>query len=460
MKKVLVLIFVSLFLSSAGFAQVLSLDDCIRIALDKNTNILNASSNLKIAKATKLGSYGGLLPNISFGASPRRTFRSPSTIEDEVILGIDPLTQSAIYGKGIRIRPSYTIISYGGSVSINQTLWDNGRMWNQVRQAEAGVKSSNYGFRNTVIYTVLTINERYFGLLKATEQYKVLEESVAAAEEQLKNSESRFEIGTVAQVDVLTSKVNLGNRKLQILNQNLNVENARNQLNQAMGREIGTPIVIDANILTDVNLDFSLDELNQRGLRANPLILQGEQNIHAANMGVNVAKSARYPRISYSTNYSRSNSDLSKLYTDFNRNYNLSMSLSLSMNIFDGFQTRSNIQRARNNARISEQNLLETKRTIHSNIRYTYLQIQTLKEQVDINTEIVAAAEEDVRMANELYRVGSGILIETINRQAALTNAQYILVSLKYDLKTAEARLKAAVGSLDDKFKSVLEDKN
>jgi len=452
MKKSYIFIAMMLFFSLPSRAQQrLSLDDCISIALEKNTQLLNATSDLAIAKANKLNSYAYILPNIGISGGPGRTFQAPSVYEANGPIGLDT-EGKVIYGKTVQYRRANTTIRYGAQAYLSQTLWDNGRWWNAIRQGETGVRSSEYSLRNTVVTTVLTVIERYYSLVKVLKQRAVLEESVAAAAEQLKNSQSMYEIGTVAQVDVYKSRVTLGQRRISLINHDLRIEENRNQLNIAMGRDIGEPLDIEMDVPLNVDYAVSLENLTSHGLQSHPRLLQLQENITGSILGVNIAKSARYPRLSYSASYYRTNSDVERIYKNLSYNYYLSLNLNFDLNVFDGFQTRANIQRAQSTLRINERNLDDARRAIQSSIKNYYLQLKSYKDQIEINKEIVASAEEDVRLANERYRVGSGTLIESINAQANLTSAHFMLVQMQYDAKIAEARLHAAVGSLGEKY--------
>jgi len=460
MKRALCIIILLAFLIvGAAAQQKLTLDECISIALENNPDIKTANSQLGIAKANRLLAYSAIMPTLRFSSSPMRHYRAPSTYEGFVSMGQDPETGEVIYGKAIVTSPANTTKNYNANFTWSQNLWDNGRWWNQIRQGRSAVHASEYGLRSTVISTVLAVNERYYELLKLLEQRRVLEESVLVAEEQLKNSQSMFEIGTVAQIDVFRSRVNLGNNQLLLLNHELRIEDANNQINIVLGRDVRTPVDIETNVQVEINYNLSLDELMNQGIQSHPQLKQLEQNVWSSELDVKIQKSMRYPRISYVIQYQRSNSNYRMLYENINHNYGFYTGLNINFDIFDGFETRSNIQRSRNQLQINQESFQNTKRIVQSNIRNYCLQLQQFMEKMKISRESVESAGENLRMANERYRVGSGTLIETIDAQAQLTNARYSLVEMQYNAKIAEARLHAATGNLHDKYSSPISKK-
>ncbi|MFC1477057.1 TolC family protein [candidate division KSB1 bacterium] len=458
MKKIIVVAFIlALPVTLLSAQQVLTLDDCIQTALQNNPEIHKAASNLRIVKAGKLQSYSNILPSLSMYAAPSRYYRAPSTYEGFVPVGRDPVTNDIIQKKAVVTNPANTTVNYSAGLNWNQNLWDTGRWWNQIRSSEAGVRASEYAAENTVMTTVLTVKERYYELLKAIVQLSVLEEAVEVAQEQLRNSQSRYEIGTVAQIDVFKSEVNLGNNQINQLNQELVIENARNLLNIAMGRDVDTPVEIDTDTPVDVNYGYDLENLLSRGVRSHPSIMQQEYMMSQSALNVKIAKSGRYPTISWGGNYSRSNSDMARVYQNFDLNYGLNMNVSLRMNLFDGFITKGNIQRSQNQFNIDEENYTVVRRGIQSDIRNAFLQLQQYSEKLAINERIVESAREDLRLANERYRVGSGTLFETLDAQRAFTSTRYNYVRMQYDAKIAEARLEEAVGILADQYRALVD---
>lgn len=455
MKRLGIILLIILFSSVASRSQTrLTLDDCINIAMANNPQIKNSRTELSTSKAQKLSSYSSILPRLSFSGSPSRNYRAPSTYIGFAPTGYNPTTGQVVYGKKEIMSPASTTESYGASFSWSQTIWDQGRWWSQIQRAETGVRATEWNFQTTTVNTIANVKARYYGLVKALAQRKVMEESVALAEEQLKRSETMYNIGTVAQIDVFRSKVNLDRSKINLINHNLTIENAKRNLALILGRDIQPLLEVQTEVPLDVNYDISLEKLMNKGLNDNPDIKRFEELVQGSELGVKIAKAARYPSLSYSVNYSRNNSDLERLYTNISKNYSLRLGLTISYNIFDGFQTKSNIRQAENNLRLNEENMKDTKRNYQSTVMNYYQQLMAFKEKIEINKEMILAAEEDLRMANERYRVGSGTLIETIDAQVQLTSARYTLLELQYDALISEAFLHAAVNNIDYEIKN------
>lgn len=448
MKRIIVLLSVVFLFSANVSAQTpLSLEDCINIALRENSIVRNSQTDVSTYKGLKRASYSFILPNLSINAGPSRNYRAPTTFTGYAPVGVDPQTGQVRYESVEITSPANTTENYSFGLSWSQNFWDQGRWWNQIHQAGSDVRAAELNYESTKLNTIALVKARYFELLKVLEQRKVAVESVDLALEQLKQSKVMFEIGTVAQIDIFTSQVNHDRNKINLINQDLIIENAKRNLNLAMGRDSNTSVEIDGNIPLDVNYDISGDELTGRALILNPELQRLEQMIQSSELGYKIAKSSRYPTFSYFINYSRNNSDIDRIYNDITKNYSLTVGMNFRYTLFDGFTTKGNIQRSKNAISINEENLENQKRILHSNIKNYHEQLMAFEEKIEINRAMIVAAEEGLRLANERYRVGSGTLIETIDAQVQLTSARYNLLELRYDALIVEANLHAAIGS-------------
>ena len=88
--------------------QVLSLEECIDIALENNSALKLKSYSKETAENNKLNSYSDYLPTVGFSLTSGSATSAPSRRQarpDEVS-GFDPVTGEAVYGGVINIPKS------------------------------------------------------------------------------------------------------------------------------------------------------------------------------------------------------------------------------------------------------------------------------------------------------------------------------------------------------------------
>jgi outer membrane protein len=432
-------------------AQPLTLEECIARALDDNTDVrlsqqsvLRARADLKSVRADYLPSVNATL----FGYTRSRT-GSSVRIQENPSGEVDPETGQRILREESTLIPGIDRNSYSFSTSLNQTLYDAGRRANNYAAAQRDLTGTEYGFSSSQLDVTAQVKRRYFDLLKARELVEVQEEAVTLSEKQLENARARLEVGSGTEVDVLRLRVALDNARAQLINNEQSVIIARANLNHIMGASIRTPLEVvplqEGQWNTPV-LQDSLAPLIERAQQHNPNLLRLDQAALAAEHGIAAAHSAYRPRLGGNVSYSRNNEVFDSIYQDLNRSYRLNVGVSLTYNLFDGGIRRANVDRARTALETAKMNLEQQQREIALAVEVSHLELVRLEKILRIAESTVELAGEDLRLAQERYRVGKGRLLEALDAQVSFTEARSNLVRTRYDMKIAEADLERLVG--------------
>ena len=141
MKNILLM----LLILSGLFAQGYGLDDCIEIALSGKKTLLSAKLNVTSAERGVTGSYSGLLPSLNASTGAGRT-HFPE--RESVSIGYDNISLDTT------VSSYYDNMSAG--ISLNQTIFDGGRSWNQVKQARSNLEIAKLNQRSTKICLLYT----------------------------------------------------------------------------------------------------------------------------------------------------------------------------------------------------------------------------------------------------------------------------------------------------------------
>ena len=134
------------------------------------------------------------------------------------------------------------------------------------------------------------------------------------------------------------------------------------------------------------------------------------------------------------------------MYGTYDKNWRVSFNLNLRMPILNGTQTYANISQAQAQQLITEETLRQTRRATSLTIRSALLDLDTAREVIALSNDNILASEENLRLAEERYRVGSGTLLDVIIAQEALARAKSDLAGSQYDYLIAQATLDGALG--------------
>ena len=133
-----------------------------------------------------------------------------------------------------------------------------------------------------------------------------------------------------------------------------------------------------------------------------------------------------------------------------NQNYSISVGAQIDLNIFKGFADKTEVQRQSLNYSKAQEDYNERKRVLKAQVTQAFLSLKAYKEISEINDTNLVAAEEDLRLAQESYKIGAGTLLELIDAQLAVTQARSTLVRAKYNTQIALAYLESLMSVVEE----------
>ena len=437
---------IMVWLLGIGWAQnpqgkALTLEECIHIALQNNSQLRLASYQKQLAHFTYRGSFQDILPSLRLSYGTFKFERGPTSY-----LG------GEYVGKGIPALDRITRqTDYSFSINFSQNIYDGGYWWNNIHKTHVDEQAQSFNYEAEKQSTILNVMQRYFTLLKEIKLLQVYQQAVERSQKQLERAQRMYELGSAARVDVYRAQVNLGNDKIRLLNQQNVVAKARRDLNLAMGRDPGEPLEIVPEFELEKKRE-KLQNLIQKAMQQNPTLRKMELDIQSSHLQTKLASRNFYPQISAFFTYSRRTPEFRGLYRELSREYNWTFGLNFSWNLFNGFGDYINVQKAKVNESLAREQYLDYQRNLISTIQNLYQTLKAYDEIIAINKENLKAAQEEYRLAEERYRVGSGTALELRDAQVNLTQAEQVLVSAEYDAVIAYSQLQEALGELLEKY--------
>ena len=122
------------------------------------------------------------------------------------------------------------------------------------------------------------------------------------------------------------------------------------------------------------------------------------------------------------------------------------ISLGISLPIFTGFGRTLRVSQARAAQEDLEESVRARALQVRADVEGRYLGIQTSYRAITVQQASREAARDQLRLAQDRYRLGSGTSLELSDAQNALTRAEGDYINAVYDYHKAIAALEAAVG--------------
>lgn len=431
------ILILSVFISAA-VAQGYDLAECIGIALDNKQTLYSAELEVQSAEKGVTGSYSGLLPSVNLSTSSGRTH-----YPEQETISLD------FENNKLDTSVSRSTSSMSTGLSINQTLYDGGRSFNTVRQARTNLDIARLNQRQTRIQVIQNVASSYYGLLQAQQLLDVAEKNLNLSEQQVDLVQKQFDVGAVRKTDLLKADVARGQAKVDVLNHKTALDNARRQLFNDMGmQDFGQSISAVADEWTDVQVPSSADALELLKTK-NPSLLIQQSRISLGVLQVKMAKGVRLPSLGASMSYSANGENSDALMEAVKDDWIVGMNLSLSVPLYSGSRLSTNQQQAKLSQQKSENDYITYLNDLRVQVELLRKSLENYSEIIPINQSVVVSAEEDLKLVQGRYSLGSATILEVLDAQVSLIRSNSNLINTVHNARIREKNLKAILGTLD-----------
>jgi outer membrane protein len=120
--------------------------------------------------------------------------------------------------------------------------------------------------------------------------------------------------------------------------------------------------------------------------------------------------------------------------------------LTVSLPIFTGFARSLRVSQARAQELDADEDVRARRLQVRSDVHARYLGLQTSYQAIPVQAANRQAARDQLRLAQDRYRLGAGTSLEVSDAQNAVQQAEGDYVNAVYDYHKAVAALEAAVG--------------
>ena len=196
----------------------------------------------------------------------------------------------------------------------------------------------------------------------------------------------------------------------------------------------------------------SSSELLKKLKDRNPNILLYSKQTQLKNYNYQVIKGLRKPSIVSSFNYSANAKNFNMLSEAIKDDWSLGMNLSLSIPIYTGNSLLMQQQQAKISIEQAEYAYINLVNDFKVQAELIRELIENYSEIIPLNEAVVLSAEEDLKLVQERYSLGSSTILEVLDAQISLFRSNTTLINTIHNARIQEANLKALIGSLDFEY--------
>jgi len=291
----------------------------------------------------------------------------------------------------------------------------------------------------------LQVAQQYLEVLRARALVRLQERVLERARRLLEAAEAGYKAGTAAKLDVLRAQVQVRNAEVDLLAARNQERIAMLTLRNLMG--VSDDFVFDiAEPAEEPYEPPSLTECLAQALRQRPEVKEAEYQRESANIAKQLARINTLPLINVSGSYNRYPSTTRITDKEW------ALNLIVSYPIFDGGRVRAELEQAKLQVEQADLNLKRTLDNIRLQVQQAYSNWQNAKERLSAAQEAVKEASETARLTEVAYKAGAVSLIDVINAQVALAQAETQEIQARYDLLRAVYALRHAIGEINRYF--------
>ncbi len=391
---------------------ILSLDDCIRKALQNNPQIRSAFSNSEIYK-TKIGqAWSNYFPtfNMTNGVTRNRFLTVNFPVPDQVYNFYNAMDLSA-----------------------SQLLFDFGKTKAAADMSKKTYESTIANLDETINTIIYDVKEAYYSLLHALEKQNVYSDSIKSYELQLKQAEAFYSIGTKPKIDVTMAQYNLGNAQLGYIKSSNEVTMATAQLNNAMG----LPEEEDYKILDKLVMkeyDYNFEDLLEKAYETRPELLSYRKKAKASEILIRSTKRAFFPNIEAVGAYSVGGG------TKFTDDYGWTIGAQFVYGNTNLFLLKKQVDEAKATHQKDLADLDVAEQNVYLQVKQAYINLKNAQESIPITALSLKHAKEQYDLASGRYKAGVGDAIELKDSEVTYRNARldYLAALLQYNVSVAD----------------------
>jgi len=429
-----ILLFMMLFgVININAQQILTLEECVQIALKNNHNHKQVLYDNEIANEKIDEAYStSVFPSIKGSANYSRAIKRPEFVFD-------------INGQTQRFKMGSTN-SLSASVNLEQPLF-SGAMFLAIKVAKTYAEISSKAVDYSEEELVVKVKQGYYTYLLSNEFVKLVESQIERAELNKNNSKKMFETGLVSEQDFIRAKVQYKSLIPAISRAKNQMKKAENNLKLIMGLNSSEKIEIKDSLKFKNLLLPNFEEGVRFAFENNKLIKQSELNEKLQDLATSYAFTGHLPSLygfgKYQTQ-AQEEDDIAVKNWQFNDAF--SIGLNLKVPIFNGFATSSKVQQAELEHKKSIERLEKIKAEIKNEFENIYLEIISLTEQKEAYKSAFDEAKRGYDISSKRYKTGLASQMEVLNSMVSLIDANTNYLTTIHDYYIAHSRLDLVMG--------------
>lgn len=413
--------------------QLLSLQECWRIALEKNKDIHKAKEYRNAVTGRYLEERSAALPQFAVNA-----YISHSRDESQKALyrGLFPFEQEL----------------HGAEITISQPLYTFGKIGAAIRAAKIGMETAEDQLRIYQQAALRDVAAAFQDVLLSRELYVLAVQNLEQKARTQREARRKLAAGVATDYDVLAAEVAVENARPEVIRTENLIRISREKLRFILGVE-GQEVDAAGTLVTSLEPRANYEETLETALKKRPELSDLRKRIQVYEELVKIYKAGTLPRIDFKAGWGWRQLYYGTLNfgSADGEGQAWTAGVFFSFPFFDGMRTQGKVLQAKtdvSNLKIDEAKLLDS---IALQVRDVISFCREAEEIVQALSGTVRQAERLLAMAEKGFEYGVKTQLEVDDAQLNVTRAKSSLARAYRDYLVASVTLEWVKGTLGEK---------
>ena len=416
--------------------KTLSLKECLQIGIENNLSLRASQNEVKKAKETISENRAKLLPQINLVGSFNDNFDPPVSVTD-----------GRAYGKQYNVTQTLQYNAAGG-LQLQMPLYSQ-MAYTAADLARTMARLNELSYEKAREDLIVQIASIYYLIQNTKEQIGIINDNIKRFEELKEIAKAFYDNQMALEVDLQRINVRIESTQIQSANALAMLTKQYNMLKYILDYPAEEEIEVIAKSVDEV------EAAEMSGLNENMYELQlMQQKVALADQQTKLAKQGYLPTLALTGNvmYTAFSDKFKNWFHDTEANhwYNSNgIGISLRVPVFDGFEKRSKVRKAKIDAETARLGFESTLKGMQTNYANAVKDLTNNQRNYFRQRDNYRLAENIYDVTYNRYKEGIVSMVEVLTDQMSMSDAQNSYLTSHYEYMVSNLQILKYTGKLE-----------
>jgi outer membrane protein TolC len=345
------------------------------------------------------------------------------------------------------VSGDYDDETYSASLTLSQELLQSGGYsWLRLSGSDHERTAAEYDHRGTVLDLTLNVLVSYYGVVEAIGLRDAAMHSLERSTSQLEKTQALYDMGAKTTLELIQAQVQASSDELRLSQTEEGVFTAYDLLYEYTGIRHGDTLYIVHTgavlepVSTGTALGYDLD------LSENPSLLASTERLEESRLNSEADSRLYWPSLTASGSWSWSGNRFRP--EDMPDEDSWNVSVRLTWNLFDGWYRESRIKTSRASLLRAQEGHRALENSLNTRLSSSYETLLISIRNYELAQLSYDLALEQLELSQHTYDLGGLSLLDLLDAQQTVADAEATLVSARVACLEDEARLLVLLGRM------------